>query len=155
MLRDIAEVDAPTEQYSEAVRQCLAARFSGAGEALIEHAVALEAFLDVCTVAGDAVGASKPRDRLCQHALEALGEMVSRDGIGACEHHLKIIKDKADIPDVSALRRLLGTFNWVKGHFPNEVQAPFVATVRPASSGSDLPTGPRAGERQEGDSAGV
>ena len=28
-----------------------------------------------------------------------------------------------DIPDVSALRRFLGTFNWVRGHFPKEVQA--------------------------------
>ena len=58
-----------------------------------------------------------------QHSLEALGEICGREGSEACEHHLKVIKEWGDIPDVSALRRFLGTFNWVRGHFPKEVQA--------------------------------
>ena len=44
-------------------------------------------------------------------ALAALGEICGREGSQACEHHIKIIKEWGDIPDVSALRRFLGTFN--------------------------------------------
>ena len=67
--------------------------------------------------------ASKSLDRLMQPSLESLGEICGREGSEACEHHLKVIKEWGDIPDVSALRRFLGTFNWVRGHFPKEVQA--------------------------------
>ena len=70
------------------------------------------------------MGATKSLNRLMQPSIEALGEIVGREGLDACEHHMEIIKGWHDPEDVSGLRRFLGTFNWVRGHFPKEVQLP-------------------------------
>ena len=56
--------------------------------------------------------------------MEALGEIVGREGSEACERHLELIKGWGPMEDVSALRRFIGTFNWIRGHFPKEVQRP-------------------------------
>ena len=93
VLRDIAEVDVPPDGYYAALRRERAVAYPAAGEALLEHLDALEALLDVCIASGYSLGASKSRDRLCQPALESLGEVAGRDGLDACEHHLRIIKE--------------------------------------------------------------
>ena len=113
----------PPATYYAALGASLKERYPEASEAVREHLEALEAFLDVCIVSGYSLGAAKSLDRLMQPSLEALGEVCGRDGAQACEHHVKIIKEWGDIPNVSALRRFLGTFDWARGHFAKEVQA--------------------------------
>ena len=142
VLRDIAEVDVPPDGCYAALRRERAVAYPAAGEALLEHLDALEALLDVCIASGYSSGASKSRDRLCQPALESLGEVAGRDGLDACEHHLRIIKEWGDISDVSALRRFLGTFNWVRGHFPIEVQAAVAPLTSQLRKGAEFPLGP-------------
>eukprot|EP00974_Lingulodinium_polyedra_P021613 2086980-Lingulodinium_polyedra.AAC.1 len=66
------------------------------------------------------MGASKSLDRLAQAAIEALGEIVGREGCDACEKHLELIKRWGPLEEIGALRRFLGTFNWIRGHFPKE-----------------------------------
>eukprot|EP00972_Heterocapsa_arctica_P081697 12041625-Heterocapsa_arctica.AAC.1 len=46
--------------------------------------------------------------------------MLSRDGREATDEHIQVIRDWKGIEDVTGLRRFLGTFNWVREHFPKE-----------------------------------
>ena len=71
--------------------------------------------------------------------MEALGEVAGREGLEACEHHLKLIREWDGIPDVGALRRFLGTFNWVRGHFPKEVQVPVARLSMQLRKGAVFP----------------
>ena len=116
-LLDISELEVPPATYYAALGASLKERYPSASKTVTEHLEALEAFLDVCIVSGYSLGAAKSLGCLMQPSLESLGEVCGRDGAQACEHHDPIIKEWGDIPDVSALRRFLGTSNWVRQHF--------------------------------------
>ena len=73
------------------------------------------------------MGANKSLDQLAQPAVEALGEIVGREGCDACEKHLELIKNWGPLEDAGALHRFLGAFDWIRGHFPKEVQLPLGA----------------------------
>ena len=120
-LSDVLELGVPSEEYYEALRAYMLKRHPRASETCLEHLAALEHFLDVCIAAGYSLGGTKSKDKLMQPAVEALGEVVGREGSEACDIHIKIIREWGEIDDVTALRRFLGTFNWVRGHFPKEV----------------------------------
>lgn len=118
-LLDISELDVPSEAYYVALRAFMKKQYPAASETVLEHLEAIESFLGVCICSGYSIGATKSLDRLMQPPPQPLGEVCGREGVQACEHQLKVIKEWGDIPDVSALRRFLGTFNWVRGHVPN------------------------------------
>ena len=65
-------------------------------------------------------GAKKSRGRIAQICFEWLGSICSREGMEACEHHLKAVREWGEISDISGMRRFLGNFNWVRQHFPHE-----------------------------------
>ena len=126
-LRDIIELEVPSDEYYAERLVYWQRKFPKAAAILIEHLLALEGLLDVCIAAGYSMGAEKSQDRQAQPSIGALGEIVGRDGSDACERHLELIKNWSVLEDIGALRRFLGTFNWVRGHFPKEVQKPPVS----------------------------
>ncbi|CAK0832647.1 unnamed protein product [Prorocentrum cordatum] len=123
-LRDIVELEVPTDEYYAERLVYWQRKYPKAATTLLEHLLAVEGLLDVCIAAGYSMGAEKSLDRLAQPSIEALGEIVGREGSEACERHLELIKNWSVLEDVAALRRFLGTFNWIRGHFPKEVQKP-------------------------------
>ncbi|CAK0840013.1 unnamed protein product, partial [Prorocentrum cordatum] len=123
-LRDIVELEVPTDEYYAERLVYWQRKYPKAATTLLEHLLAVEGLLDVCIAAGYSMGAEKSLDRLAQPSIEALGEIVGREGSEACERHLELIKNWSVLEDVAALRRFLGTFNWIRGHFPKEEQKP-------------------------------
>ena len=72
------------------------------------------------TVAAFGLSFGIKKFQLAQHSVKLVGEIVGRDGCDACDHHLDLIKRWGPLEEIGALRLFLGTFNWIRGHFPKE-----------------------------------
>ncbi|CAK0865466.1 unnamed protein product, partial [Prorocentrum cordatum] len=132
----------PTDEYYAERLVYWQRKYPKAATALLEHLLAVEGLLDVCIAAGYSMGAEKSLDRLAQPSIEALGEIVGREGSEACERHLELIKNWSVLEDVAALRRFLGTFNWIRGHFPKEVQKPLGILTQQLKKDAEWPMTP-------------
>ena len=64
----------------------------------------------------------------------------------ACEHHLEAVRNWCKIEDVPAMRRFLGNFTWVRGHFPREYVLALPALTTQLKKGAEWPM-PDAGEK--------
>ena len=118
------------EEYYDHLMQWMCRTYPNASMAALEHIFALERLLDVCIAAGYSMGASKSKGRLLQHSLEALGEWVGREGLEPCARHVEAISSWPVVDEVGSLRRFLGTFQWIRHHFPKECVIPLAVLTR-------------------------
>ena len=118
VLSKMLHCEFPPERYYDALAKDMQARHPRASAHMLEHCGVVESFLDLCIVSGFALGAAKTKGRIAQVEFEWLGSVCGRTGMEACDGHLAAVRNWADITDPSGMRRFLGNFNWVRGHFP-------------------------------------
>ena len=114
------QVDLPTEHYYASWRLDVAERFQITDAVFLDLLEDQEVFLDVCCVSGFSLGASKSKNRICRFELDILGDICGRVTLQATEDHLRAIREWGPILDAGAMRRFLGTFQWVRKSIPVE-----------------------------------
>ena len=69
-------VDMPSEGYYEILAESMRKRHPEADATLLEHLVEVEVWLDISIVSGFSLGAHKTKNRIAQHEVEFLGDVV-------------------------------------------------------------------------------
>ena len=120
-LEEMLDLEIPHDGYYDEFEKYLRARWPAASEAVVEHARALEELLDVCIVTGFSFSCKKAN--LYRIRVQFVGSIVDRKGVEPLPHHTAAIRDFPQILDVTALRRFIGTVNWVSLHLSSEYGA--------------------------------
>ena len=76
------------------------------------------------------------------------GELVGRRGREATDHHLKTVREFKIVEDVPSLRRFLGSFGWIRAHFPSEVVRFLPTLTAQLKKGAVWPLPPEAVKAQ-------
>ena len=90
----------PPAEYYEFLKQWRREQHPHADPHLLDHLDVLEPSLDLCIVSGFSLAAEKSRDKIAQHRIQVLGELVGRLGREATDHHLKTVRDFKIVEDV-------------------------------------------------------
>ena len=111
------EVQVPTEEYYEALRQDLDQRFPKASRFVLDHLISLEALLDIAILSGFSFGLDKAKPFAVLGEL--LGDWVGRKGRWPNDERIKQIRDLASIKTKQQLQQFLGCANWVRAYLPH------------------------------------
>ena len=128
----------PPAEYYELLKQWRRKQHPKADPHLLDHLDVLEPFLDLCIVSGFSLGAEKSRDKIAQHRIQFLGELVGRLGREATDHRLRTVREFKIVEDVPSLRRFLGSFGWIPGALSLGGRSVLAYTYGPAQEGSCL-----------------
>ena len=99
----IQEVDMPPAEYYQILSEWRRKKHPKADPFLLDHLDVLEPFLDLCIISGFSLGAAKSCDKIAQHRIQFLGEIVGRDGREATDHHLKTVREFKLVEDLSLI----------------------------------------------------
>jgi len=117
-IEHMTEVEVPTEYYYEKLREDLAARHPGASWHVLDHALSLEAFLDVSILSGFSFGVDKAKILVAEGNL--LGRIVGREGVRGDEELVQAIRDFAPLKSKQQLQQFAGCTNWLRPHMRQE-----------------------------------
>ena len=91
----MTEVEVPTQYYYDRLREDFKKRHPNASWHVLEHAVSLEAFLDVSILSGFSFGIDKAKVLVSSGSL--LGRIVGRDGVTGDEERAQAVRDFAPL----------------------------------------------------------
>ena len=114
----MTEVEVPTEYYYDRLREDMKKRHPNASWHVLDHAVSLEAFLDVSILSGFSFGIDKAKVLVASGSL--LGRIVGRDGVTGDEERAQAVRDFAPLKSKQHVQQFAGCTNWLRPHMREE-----------------------------------
>ncbi|CAJ1448996.1 unnamed protein product, partial [Effrenium voratum] len=108
----------PTDSYYEQLHGHLRKKYPKADPHLLDHLIALEAFLDKSIVFGFSYGLSKAEIAVMQGKL--LGHHLSRGGVKADPERSQAVRDFPPLREKLHIQQFLGCGNWLRAYLPVE-----------------------------------
>ena len=104
----------PTDSYYEQLHGHLRKKYPKADPHLLDHLIALEAFLDKSIVFGFSYGLSKAEIAVMQGKL--LGHHLSRGGVKADPERSQAVRDFPPLREKLHIQQFLGCGNWLRAY---------------------------------------